>query len=163
MCNRLNLRFDYFVSLCWYGASFLSLNYFYYWTPSCFPDLSTCSSWYSKSSVLHNVCPIGVVLGRNILSGTSFVTWSVRVCIFGCLLKLFFLYWNVWQARAVSTDGLRPSFYIINSVMYAIQVILLWKLVELMIFVFCYRNWRWAIFDVKDRWESSIFYVLWAL
>lgn len=28
----------------------------------------------------------------------------------------------MWQARAVSTDGLRPSFYTINAVVYAIQV-----------------------------------------
>jgi len=28
----------------------------------------------------------------------------------------------VWQARAVSTDGLRPSFYTINAVVYVIQV-----------------------------------------
>lgn len=29
---------------------------------------------------------------------------------------------HVLQARAVSTDGLRPSFYTINAVVYVVQV-----------------------------------------
>lgn len=35
------------------------------------------------------------------------------------ILTHFFIF---WQARAVSTDGLRPTFYTINIVVYAIQV-----------------------------------------
>ncbi|RVX11469.1 Tobamovirus multiplication protein 3 [Vitis vinifera] len=40
---------------------------------------------------------------------------------------LLVLFWAeiYYQARAVSTDGLRPSFYTINAVVYAIQVTLL--------------------------------------
>ncbi|KAL6579496.1 Tobamovirus multiplication protein 3 [Orobanche minor] len=39
---------------------------------------------------------------------------------------LLVLFWAeiYYQARAVSTDGLRPSFYTINGVVYAIQIIL---------------------------------------
>lgn len=33
---------------------------------------------------------------------------------------IYFL--QYWQARAVSTDGLRPSFYTINGIVYVIQV-----------------------------------------
>lgn len=29
---------------------------------------------------------------------------------------------EIWQARAISTDGLRPCCYAINGVVYAIQV-----------------------------------------
>ena len=29
---------------------------------------------------------------------------------------------KIWQARAVSTDGLRPTFYTVNGVVYFIQV-----------------------------------------
>ncbi|KAJ6805151.1 tobamovirus multiplication protein 3-like [Iris pallida] len=44
---------------------------------------------------------------------------------------LLVLFWAeiYYQARAVSTDGLRPSFYMINAVVYAIQIalwLLLW-------------------------------------
>ncbi|KAL9267671.1 Tobamovirus multiplication protein 3-like protein, partial [Drosera capensis] len=39
---------------------------------------------------------------------------------------LLVLFWAeiYYQARAVSTDGLRPSFYTINGVVYAIQILL---------------------------------------
>ncbi|PSR90910.1 Tobamovirus multiplication protein like [Actinidia chinensis var. chinensis] len=39
---------------------------------------------------------------------------------------LLVLFWAeiYYQARAVSTDGLRPSFYTINAVVYAVQIVL---------------------------------------
>ncbi|KAK7273957.1 hypothetical protein RIF29_15025 [Crotalaria pallida] len=52
---------------------------------------------------------------------------------------LLVLFWAeiYYQARAVSTDGLKPSFYAINAVVYAIQIILWliiwWKPVSLLI------------------------------
>ncbi|KAI3923218.1 hypothetical protein MKW92_042883 [Papaver armeniacum] len=52
---------------------------------------------------------------------------------------LLVLFWAeiYYQARAVSTDGLRPSFFTINGVVYAIQValwlIMWWKPIHLMI------------------------------
>ena len=44
--------------------------------------------------------------------------------LLNCLWSLvWFCCWHeYWQARAVSTDGLRPSFYTINAVVYAVQV-----------------------------------------
>ncbi|KAL5652743.1 hypothetical protein ACJX0J_038201, partial [Zea mays] len=52
---------------------------------------------------------------------------------------LLVLFWAeiYYQARAMSTDGLRPTFYWINSVVYAIQIILWlvlwWKPVRIMV------------------------------
>ncbi|CAD6211816.1 unnamed protein product [Miscanthus lutarioriparius] len=52
---------------------------------------------------------------------------------------LLVLFWAeiYYQARAMSTDGLRPTFYWINSVVYAIQIILWlvlwWKPVRVMV------------------------------
>lgn len=52
---------------------------------------------------------------------------------------LLVLFWAeiYYQARAVSTDGLRPSFYTINAVVYTIQIalwlILWWKPIHLMV------------------------------
>lgn len=59
--------------------------------------------------------------------------YTIRLGLnFGSQFSLFALFGLVgliivskWQARAVSTDGLRPSFYTINAVVYAIQVRLL--------------------------------------
>ncbi|CAL0324819.1 unnamed protein product [Lupinus luteus] len=51
---------------------------------------------------------------------------------------LLVLFWAeiYYQARAVSTDGLRPSFYTINAVVYIVQIalwlILLWKPVSVL-------------------------------
>ncbi|KAL9267885.1 Tobamovirus multiplication protein 3-like protein [Drosera capensis] len=46
--------------------------------------------------------------------------------IFFTTYALLVLFWAeiYYQARAVSTDGLRPSFYTINGVVYAIQILL---------------------------------------
>lgn len=52
---------------------------------------------------------------------------------------LLVLFWAeiYYQARAVSTDGLRPSFYTINAVVYVIQIalwlILWWKPVSMLV------------------------------
>lgn len=52
---------------------------------------------------------------------------------------LLVLFWAeiYYQARAVSTDGLRPSFYTINGVVYAVQIILWlvlwWKPIPIMV------------------------------
>ncbi|KAK9274518.1 hypothetical protein L1049_021767 [Liquidambar formosana] len=52
---------------------------------------------------------------------------------------LLVLFWAeiYYQARAVSTDGLRPSFYTINGVVYALQIamwlILWWKLIPVVV------------------------------
>lgn len=52
---------------------------------------------------------------------------------------LLVLFWAeiYYQARAVSTDGLRPSFYTINAVVYAIQIamwfVLWWKPIPIVI------------------------------
>ncbi|KAF5194041.1 Tobamovirus multiplication protein [Thalictrum thalictroides] len=52
---------------------------------------------------------------------------------------LLVLFWAeiYYQARAVSTDGLRPSFYTINAVVYAIQIamwlVLWWKPIPVLI------------------------------
>lgn len=52
---------------------------------------------------------------------------------------LLVLFWAeiYYQARAVSTDGLRPSFYVINIVVYAIQIalwlLLWWKPIQAML------------------------------
>ncbi|XP_058090427.1 tobamovirus multiplication protein 3-like isoform X1 [Magnolia sinica] len=52
---------------------------------------------------------------------------------------LLVLFWAeiYYQARAVSTDGLRPSFYTINAVVYAVQIalwlILWWKPIHLVL------------------------------
>ncbi|XP_059649837.1 tobamovirus multiplication protein 3 [Cornus florida] len=52
---------------------------------------------------------------------------------------LLVLFWAeiYYQARAISTDGLRPSFFIINAVVYAIQIvmwlILWWKPIPILI------------------------------
>ncbi|KAL2343577.1 hypothetical protein Fmac_004862 [Flemingia macrophylla] len=52
---------------------------------------------------------------------------------------LLVLFWAeiYYQARAVSTDGLRPSFYTINAVVYVIQItlwlILWWKPISLLV------------------------------
>lgn len=58
--------------------------------------------------------------------------WVTLVCWFSRYLLVWFvlllaglIILSTWQARAVSTDGLRPSFYTINAVVYAIQVTLL--------------------------------------
>lgn len=40
------------------------------------------------------------------------------------------------QARAVSTDGLKPSFYAINVVVYAVQVKILVYVLLLLFFLF---------------------------
>ncbi|KAF6160722.1 hypothetical protein GIB67_035923 [Kingdonia uniflora] len=50
---------------------------------------------------------------------------------------LLVLFWAeiYYQARAVSTDGLRPSFFTINAVVYAIQVSLRWFPVKNLSFV----------------------------
>ncbi|XP_020248300.1 tobamovirus multiplication protein 3-like [Asparagus officinalis] len=54
---------------------------------------------------------------------------------------LLVLFWAeiYYQARAVSTDGLRPTFYMINCVVYAIQVVLWillwWKPVQVMLVI----------------------------
>ncbi|EOA38335.1 hypothetical protein CARUB_v10009846mg [Capsella rubella] len=54
---------------------------------------------------------------------------------------LLVLFWAeiYYQARAVSTDGLRPSFFTINAVVYLIQIalwlVLWWKPVQLMVIV----------------------------
>jgi hypothetical protein len=56
--------------------------------------------------------------------------------VFPALLLIFTL---SWQARAVSTDGLRPSFFTINAVVYVIQIalwlVLWWKPVHLMVII----------------------------
>ncbi|KAK9117940.1 hypothetical protein Scep_016033 [Stephania cephalantha] len=46
--------------------------------------------------------------------------------LFFTTYALLVLFWAeiYYQARAVSTDGLRPTFYTINSVVYAIQIVL---------------------------------------
>ncbi|GMP92475.1 hypothetical protein ACSBR1_039831 [Camellia fascicularis] len=52
---------------------------------------------------------------------------------------LLVLFWAeiYYQARAVSTDGLRPSFYTINAVVYVVQIVLWliiwWKPIRLLI------------------------------
>lgn len=52
---------------------------------------------------------------------------------------LLVLFWAeiYYQARAVSTDGLRPSFYTINAVVYVVQIalwlILWWKPIRVMV------------------------------
>jgi len=52
---------------------------------------------------------------------------------------LLVLFWAeiYYQARAVSTDGLRPSFYTINAVVYVVQIalwlILWWKPVSVLV------------------------------
>ncbi|CAL0306058.1 unnamed protein product [Lupinus luteus] len=54
---------------------------------------------------------------------------------------LLVLFWAeiYYQARAVSTDGLRPSFYTINAVVYIVQIvlwlILWWKPVSVLVIV----------------------------
>ncbi|KAM3324760.1 tobamovirus multiplication protein 3 isoform X2 [Capsicum chacoense] len=54
---------------------------------------------------------------------------------------LLVLFWAeiYYQARAVSTDGLRPSFFTINGVVYAIQIILWliiwWKPVRVLVII----------------------------
>lgn len=145
----------------WYVASLSSLPLFNF--PSfLLLDLSTCSSWFAKSSVFHNICPIGIVLGRNILSGKSSVLYLLlSVCSFRCLFEFFFfkLNWNDWQAHAVCTDGLRSSFYIINVVVYAMQVILVWKEALLMI-LFCCWGGNWAIFFEYSIAENHLYFYL---
>ncbi|CAE5957483.1 unnamed protein product [Arabidopsis arenosa] len=54
---------------------------------------------------------------------------------------LLVLFWAeiYYQARAVSTDGLRPSFFTINAVVYVIQIalwlVLWWKPIHLMVII----------------------------
>ncbi|KAL0409092.1 UNVERIFIED_CONTAM: protein TOM THREE1 [Sesamum radiatum] len=73
----------------------------------------------------------------------SSISWSMEIVqhilldmpslAFFTTYALLVLFWAeiYYQARAVSTDGLRPSFYTINGVVYAIQItlwlILWWK------------------------------------
>ncbi|RYR64190.1 hypothetical protein Ahy_A03g010317 isoform D [Arachis hypogaea] len=78
-------------------------------------DCSTYLARHAKSCFLHNLCTFSSLLGGNLLPGKFDLT----------LIALF-----KWRcARAVSTDGLRPSFYSINAVVYVIQLalwLLLW-------------------------------------
>ncbi|CAH2037705.1 unnamed protein product [Thlaspi arvense] len=54
---------------------------------------------------------------------------------------LLVLFWAeiYYQARAVSTDGLRPSFFTINAVVYVVQIalwlVMWWKPVQLMVII----------------------------
>ncbi|XP_024008328.1 protein TOM THREE HOMOLOG 1 isoform X2 [Eutrema salsugineum] len=54
---------------------------------------------------------------------------------------LLVLFWAeiYYQARAVSTDGLRPSFFTINAVVYVVQIaiwlVLWWKPVQVMVII----------------------------
>lgn len=53
------------------------------------------------------------------------VLFTFLNCIWYCKFVMLwpdFHFDHVLQARAVSTDGLRPSFYTINAVVYVIQV-----------------------------------------
>lgn len=67
------------------------------------------------------------------------VLFDLPSLLFFTTYVLLVLFWAeiYYQARALSTDGLRPSFYIINSVVYAIQIalwlLLWWKPVQVMI------------------------------
>ncbi|CAO2827626.1 unnamed protein product [Amaranthus hypochondriacus] len=59
--------------------------------------------------------------------------------VFFTTYALLVLFWAeiYYQARAVSTDGLRPSFFTINAVVYAIQItlwlILWWKPIPVLV------------------------------
>ncbi|KAJ0256998.1 Protein TOM THREE 1 [Hirschfeldia incana] len=61
--------------------------------------------------------------------------------VFFTTYALLVLFWAeiYYQARAVSTDGLRPSFFIINAVVYLVQIalwlVLLWKPVHVMVVI----------------------------
>lgn len=67
------------------------------------------------------------------------VLLDLPTLLFFTTYALLVLFWAeiYYQARAVSTDGLRPSFYIINGVVYAIQIalwlILWWKPIQVMV------------------------------
>lgn len=67
------------------------------------------------------------------------VLFDLPSLLFFTTYVLLVLFWAeiYYQARALSTDGLRPSFYIINGVVYAIQIalwlLLWWKPVQVMI------------------------------
>lgn len=97
-----------------------------------FVDISTCATRFAGLGVLHDLCFVSVVLGWDILSGLKFSLFlflSFTFCFFyififyqEALMCLIIYFLNVWQARAVSTDRLRPSFYTINGVVYVIQV-----------------------------------------
>lgn len=93
----------------------------------CLVDCPTHIAWYAKSCFLYNLCAFSSVLGRNLLSGNVnlFVNFVLSVSCVINLKKRWFNYVtnrNLEQARAVSTDGLRPSFLTINAVVYAVQV-----------------------------------------
>ncbi|CAL9186409.1 unnamed protein product [Musa hybrid cultivar] len=56
------------------------------------------------------------------LPGLAFFTTYALLVLFWAEIYLFSLKWNVMQTHLISTDGLRPCFYTINAMVYAIQV-----------------------------------------
>lgn len=61
--------------------------------------------------------------------------------VFFTTYALLVLFWSeiYYQARAVSTDGLRPSFFTINALVYVVQIalwlVLWWKPVHVMVII----------------------------
>lgn len=53
------------------------------------------------------------------------------------------------QARAVSTDGLRPSFFTINAVVYAVQV-------KFLAHCFTFSPGKWEVLKLGSFYEGAI-------
>lgn len=111
-----------------------------------FVDCSTYLAWCAQSCFLYNICTFSLVLGWDLLPGTfdllcicsplgcliccafaplwvvCLVWFSFHGSVFSSLVLILPLCLMLLQARAVSTDGLKPSFYTINFVVYIIQV-----------------------------------------
>lgn len=89
------------------------------------------SRFYSMSCLIHPVLHSSLHMHSLFCSGLKYTTrfvFAVALCLSGSagwfVMKHFVYFVTIiCQARAVSTDGLRPSFFTINGVVYAIQVI----------------------------------------
>lgn len=87
-------------------------------------------TWHAQPCFLYNLCTFGPLLGWDLLSGKFNLLClyyflfliALYIYIYICMSWPDFHFDHVLQARAVSTDGLRPSFYTINAVVYVVQV-----------------------------------------
>lgn len=128
MCKNFIQRLDLTVNAVGWDLTILYFVSCVTCLSVCLVDCPTYIAWHAKSCFLHDLCSLGSVLGWNLLSGNVKYVASLVLSAFFFLLFLWrrwFIYdsnENIEQARAVSTDGLRPSFLTINAVVYAIQV-----------------------------------------
>mgnify|MGYP004724130997 CR=1 FL=1 len=75
----------------------------------------------SRSAVFLNIYITCSVLGWNILSGT-FATDSLHGCEPTQASYWLYFFINLLQARSLPVDKFRPTYYIINGLIYLLQV-----------------------------------------